>query len=185
MTGRRTVVTGIGVVAPGGVSRDRFWKTAHRGPHRHPADQLLRPVGVPVADRRRVRLRPGRGAGSPPQRDAGADRSCPVRRWPAPPRRWPTAGSTLDRRRPGPGRGRARQRGRRHHRPGAGVRRRQRRRPATGWSTTARGGPYLYHALVPSTLAAEVACRPARTARRGGLHRLHLRHRRDRARRTS
>ncbi|GAA0385638.1 beta-ketoacyl-[acyl-carrier-protein] synthase family protein [Micromonospora gifhornensis] len=31
MTGRRTVVTGIGVVAPGGVTRDRFWKTITEG----------------------------------------------------------------------------------------------------------------------------------------------------------
>lgn len=31
MTGRQTVVTGIGVVAPGGVTRDRFWKTITEG----------------------------------------------------------------------------------------------------------------------------------------------------------
>ncbi|WP_433528764.1 beta-ketoacyl-[acyl-carrier-protein] synthase family protein [Micromonospora sp. CA-263727] len=31
MTGRRTVVTGIGVVAPGGVTRDRFWKSITEG----------------------------------------------------------------------------------------------------------------------------------------------------------
>ncbi|WBC07950.1 beta-ketoacyl-[acyl-carrier-protein] synthase family protein [Micromonospora sp. WMMA1947] len=31
MTGRRTVVTGIGVVAPGGATRDRFWKTITEG----------------------------------------------------------------------------------------------------------------------------------------------------------
>ncbi|MEU1360726.1 beta-ketoacyl-[acyl-carrier-protein] synthase family protein [Micromonospora zamorensis] len=31
MTGRRTVVTGVGVVAPGGASRDRFWKTITEG----------------------------------------------------------------------------------------------------------------------------------------------------------
>ncbi|MDI5940479.1 beta-ketoacyl synthase N-terminal-like domain-containing protein, partial [Micromonospora sp. DH15] len=31
MTARRTVVTGIGVVAPGGVTRDRFWKTITEG----------------------------------------------------------------------------------------------------------------------------------------------------------
>ncbi|WP_089154218.1 beta-ketoacyl-[acyl-carrier-protein] synthase family protein, partial [Micromonospora sp. NBS 11-29] len=31
MTGRRTVVTGVGVVAPGGATRDRFWKTITEG----------------------------------------------------------------------------------------------------------------------------------------------------------
>lgn len=31
MTGRRTVVTGIGVVAPGGATRDRFWKGITEG----------------------------------------------------------------------------------------------------------------------------------------------------------
>ncbi|MER6595373.1 beta-ketoacyl-[acyl-carrier-protein] synthase family protein [Micromonospora purpureochromogenes] len=31
MTGRRTVVTGVGVVAPGGATRDRFWKTVTEG----------------------------------------------------------------------------------------------------------------------------------------------------------
>ncbi|GIJ25090.1 beta-ACP synthase [Micromonospora qiuiae] len=31
MTGRRSVVTGIGVVAPGGVTRDRFWKNLTEG----------------------------------------------------------------------------------------------------------------------------------------------------------
>ncbi|SCL24847.1 minimal PKS ketosynthase (KS/KS alpha) [Micromonospora pallida] len=31
MTGRRTVVTGIGVVAPGGPTRDHFWKTITEG----------------------------------------------------------------------------------------------------------------------------------------------------------
>ncbi|MEU7958934.1 beta-ketoacyl-[acyl-carrier-protein] synthase family protein [Micromonospora humida] len=31
MTGRRVVVTGVGVVAPGGVTRDRFWKTLTEG----------------------------------------------------------------------------------------------------------------------------------------------------------
>ncbi|MEV1333197.1 beta-ketoacyl-[acyl-carrier-protein] synthase family protein [Micromonospora costi] len=31
MTGRRTVVTGIGVVAPGGATRDRFWKSITEG----------------------------------------------------------------------------------------------------------------------------------------------------------
>ncbi|MFF0722188.1 beta-ketoacyl-[acyl-carrier-protein] synthase family protein [Micromonospora sp. NPDC003816] len=31
MTGRRTVVTGVGVVAPGGVTRDRFWKGITEG----------------------------------------------------------------------------------------------------------------------------------------------------------
>ncbi|BCJ56728.1 beta-ketoacyl-[acyl-carrier-protein] synthase family protein [Micromonospora endophytica] len=31
MTGRRTMVTGIGVVAPGGVTRDRFWKNITEG----------------------------------------------------------------------------------------------------------------------------------------------------------
>ena len=45
---------------------------------------------------------------------------------------------------------------------------------------------FLYHALVPSSLATEVACR-FRRARpgRGGLHRLHLRARRGRATATS
>ncbi|NYT93256.1 beta-ketoacyl synthase [Salinispora sp. H7-4] len=31
MTGRRSVVTGVGVVAPGGATRDRFWKTITEG----------------------------------------------------------------------------------------------------------------------------------------------------------
>ncbi|MEU2610089.1 beta-ketoacyl-[acyl-carrier-protein] synthase family protein [Micromonospora sp. NPDC007271] len=31
MTGRRTVVTGVGVVAPGGATRDRFWKAVTEG----------------------------------------------------------------------------------------------------------------------------------------------------------
>ncbi len=31
MTTRRTVVTGVGVVAPGGVTRDRFWKSITEG----------------------------------------------------------------------------------------------------------------------------------------------------------
>ncbi|MFJ5544404.1 beta-ketoacyl-[acyl-carrier-protein] synthase family protein [Micromonospora chalcea] len=31
MTGRRTLVTGVGVVAPGGATRDRFWKTITEG----------------------------------------------------------------------------------------------------------------------------------------------------------
>ncbi|MEU5948101.1 beta-ketoacyl-[acyl-carrier-protein] synthase family protein [Micromonospora sp. NPDC047465] len=31
MTGRRTVVTGVGVVAPGGATRDSFWKTVTAG----------------------------------------------------------------------------------------------------------------------------------------------------------
>ncbi len=31
MTGRRTVVTGIGVVAPGGVTRDAFWELLTAG----------------------------------------------------------------------------------------------------------------------------------------------------------
>ncbi|MDM4718998.1 beta-ketoacyl-[acyl-carrier-protein] synthase family protein [Micromonospora sp. WMMA1363] len=31
MTGRRSVVTGVGVVAPGGASRDRFWKAITEG----------------------------------------------------------------------------------------------------------------------------------------------------------
>ncbi|WP_406045470.1 beta-ketoacyl-[acyl-carrier-protein] synthase family protein [Micromonospora sp. NBC_00898] len=31
MTGRRTVVTGVGVVAPGGATRDRFWKAITEG----------------------------------------------------------------------------------------------------------------------------------------------------------
>ena len=57
---RRSAVTGIGVVAPGGVTRDAFWEIDHRRPDGDPEDHVLRPVRVPLADRGRGRLRPAR-----------------------------------------------------------------------------------------------------------------------------
>ena len=158
MTGRRDAWSpGSAWSPPAGPTRDQFWD-AHRGAHRDPPDHPLRPVAVPLPDRRRVRLRPGRRRADPAR--AAARR--PVR----------------------PVRAGRRRRGGRRQR--AGPRRRRPRsgpgwcsaprsaapprwstttcvasdaRRGSGWSTTTAAARYLYQALVPSSLAAEVACR--------------------------
>ena len=56
--GTKVVITGIGVVAPGGIGAKSFWDLLSRRPHRDPRHHLLRPGPVPLAGRRRGRLRP-------------------------------------------------------------------------------------------------------------------------------
>ena len=57
---RRVAVTGIGVVAPGGDRRAGLLGPADRGPHRDPRHHAASTRGLPLPDRRRVRLRPAR-----------------------------------------------------------------------------------------------------------------------------
>ena len=52
---------GVGVVAPGGVDARRVLGDHHRRPHGDPADQLLRSRRLPIADRGGGRLRSRRG----------------------------------------------------------------------------------------------------------------------------
>ena len=55
------VVTGVGVVAPGGPTRDSFWECITAGRTATRRIIVLRPIRVPLADRRGGRLRPVRG----------------------------------------------------------------------------------------------------------------------------
>ena len=154
---RRTAVTGVGVVAPGGVRRARrsgsaitAGRTATRGitffdpagfrsqiaaegdfdPH---AAGLTRARGPPHGP-----LHPVRGRG---RHEAIADSGARLSR----PSTASASAVTL-----GIGGGR-------HHAAGGRLRRGQQPRPATGsWIPTTRC-PFLYRALVPSSLASEVA----------------------------
>ena len=95
---RRVAVTGIGVVAPGGIGARRSGTCSPR-PHRDPRHHPLRPGRLPLPDRRRVRLRPGG-----PRPDAGgrsrARTGTSSSRWSPPGRRCATPGSTSARRGP-------------------------------------------------------------------------------------
>ncbi|CAA9250456.1 MAG: Polyketide beta-ketoacyl synthase WhiE-KS paralog, partial [uncultured Corynebacteriales bacterium] len=166
---------------PGRHRRQGVLGAAVRGPHRDPAHHVLRRVAVPVAGRRRDRLRPGgRGAGS-----AGGAPDGPGR--PAGRGRHPAGRGRQRHRagRPGPGadRGVPRQRGRRHHEPGPGVPGGQRRRPRLAGRPPVRGAAPL------RPLRAQLVRRRGGLAgRRGGpgrghLHRLHVRAGRGRPRR--
>ena len=168
---RRTAVTGVGVVAPGGVTRAAFWDLLSAGRTATRRITLLRPRGLPLADRRRVRLRPRRGRADRASRPNASDRYVQFALVAAR-RRSATPVST---RRGGPGRigvspG---HRGRRHHPPGgcggrhdaAGGRlRRVSDRGRTGTSTTRRGRRTCTRHFAPST--------PGRRgrARRFGAH---------------
>ena len=101
MTGgaRRTVVTGVGVVAPGGTNREAFWKLLTAGQTATRRITFLRPGGFPVADRRRVRLRSGGGRALPRRRSTATTASSSSRS-PRRMRRSPRAGWTSS-----PGRG--------------------------------------------------------------------------------
>lgn len=56
---RRVAVTGVGVVAPGGIGAPAFWDLLANGRTATRGITLFDPAGLPLPDRRRVRLRPG------------------------------------------------------------------------------------------------------------------------------
>ncbi|WBB80924.1 beta-ketoacyl-[acyl-carrier-protein] synthase family protein [Micromonospora sp. WMMD882] len=156
MTGRRTVVTGIGVVAPGGVTRDRFWKGITEGrtatrritffdpsPFRSQlaaeCDFDPEVAGLSVAERRRSDryVQFALACAAEALADSGLDLTDAVRE---------VAGVVL-----GTAVG------------GTTALEQEYVRVSdsgTRWLVDpARGGRYLYQALVPSSLAADVACR--------------------------
>ncbi len=150
---RRSAVTGIGVVAPGGTGARGVLGDDHRRPDRHPRDHLLRPVGLPLPDRRRVRLRPARrradrarGAPHGPLHPVRGRR----RRW----RRSPTAASTSRPSTASAWASRLGTRRRRHH--GASrtsTSRSQQPRPGVAGRPRLRDARSSTTALVPSSLA--------------------------------
>ncbi|SCL27674.1 beta-ketoacyl-[acyl-carrier-protein] synthase family protein [Micromonospora inyonensis] len=156
MSGRRTVVTGVGVVAPGGATRDRFWKTITEGrtatrritffdpsPFRSriAAECDFDPdaAGLTPAERRRADryVQFALACSTEALADSGLDLTDAVR---------DNAGVVL-----GSAVG------------GTTALEQEYVRVSdhgTHWLVDpGRAGPYLYQALVPSSLAADVACR--------------------------
>ena len=128
-TARRVVVTGIGVVAPGGTGREAFWELITAG---RPATRR-----ITLFDPSRFRSRIAAegdfdpvAAGLTPG-SSTAPTGTPSSRWPPPPRRSTTADCDADRGRR-PGRGLPRHRRRRHAPAGARVHRQRRRRGPGG-----------------------------------------------------
>ena len=56
---RRVVITGIGVIAPGGMGTKAFWELLTAGRTATRTITFFDPTAVPLAGRRRGRLRPG------------------------------------------------------------------------------------------------------------------------------
>ena len=71
---RRVAVTGIGVVAPGGIGTKEFWELLTSGRTATRAHLAVRRHRLPVADRRRVRLRRRRRTASTRRRSQRMDR---------------------------------------------------------------------------------------------------------------
>ena len=153
---RRTVVTGVGVVAPGGVTREAFWDRITSGKAGHPEDHVLRPDGVPLADRRRGRLRPARGPGSTEHEIRRMDRYIQFAAA-AGMEAMADSGARPRGRRPR-AHGRHARLGRRRH-DGARGRVRRGLQPRQGVAGRPRRTrpPFLYSGLVPSSLASEIA----------------------------
>jgi minimal PKS ketosynthase (KS/KS alpha) len=156
VTGRRTVVTGIGVVAPGGATRDRFWKTITEGRTATRRISFFDPspfrsqiaaecdfdpdaAGLTVAERRRADryVQFALACSVEALADSGLELTDAVR---------DTTGVVL-----GSAVG------------GTMALEQEYVRASDGgahWLVDpGRTGPYLYQALVPSSLAADVACR--------------------------
>ena len=177
-------MTGVGVVAPGEPGTKAFWELITNGRTATRRDLAVRRVGVPLAGRGRVRLRPGRRTGLGPADVLRMDRYVQFAVVAA---REAVADSGLELvdGRSDPGRRDDGHRRRRHDPP---------RSATTSQSATAAGewlvdhryaGPFLYEALVPSSLASEIAVEfDAHGPAHGRLHRLHVRHRRHRLRPT-
>ena len=123
---------------------------------RDAADHVLRPVRLPLADRGGVRLRPCRGRARRPG-DPAHGPLRPVRgrrrRW----RRCATVGLELEQRRPRADGCQPGQRRRRDDDPRGRTTSRSATEGRSGSSTPSYASPFLYQALVPSTLASEVA----------------------------
>ena len=92
MTGRRAMVTGIGVVAPGGVTRDRFWKTLTEGRTATRRISFFDPSPYRSQIAAECDFDPD-AAGLTPAERQRSDRYAQFALV-VPPRRWPTAGST-------------------------------------------------------------------------------------------
>lgn len=156
MTGRRSVVTGVGVVAPGGATRDRFWKTITEGrtatrrisffdpsPFRSriAAECDFEPVaaGLSIPEQRRADryVQFALACAAEAVVDAGLEFTDALREH---------TGVVL-----GTAVGGTMALEQEYVTVSDGGR---------NWLVdAARGGPYLYQALVPSSLAADVACR--------------------------
>ena len=178
----RSVVTGVGVVAPGGVDARRVLGPHHRRPDGDPPDHLLRPVGFRSQIAAECDFDP-LAAGLTDQEIAPHGPLRPVRGRRRRRRRSRDSGLDLeavDRERIG---GHARQRRRRHDGLEDGLRRRLQPRRGVARRPRVRAARSSTRRSCPSSLASEVALEVRRPgAGVGRLHRLHLRPRRGRLR---
>ena len=181
---RRSAVTGIGVVAPGGTIGRRSGTRSPRAERRRAGSPSSTPQASARRSRRRrtsTRARPG----STSRRSLAWTATCSS---PSPRRIEAVRDSGLDleTRRPRPHGRHARQRRRRDDGSGGRVRGGHRTAAGSGSSTPSTRRRSCYHALVPSTLATEVALRfGAHGPAVGRLHRMHVGHRRASATATS
>ena len=179
---RRVAITGIGVRAPGGRNSKEFWELISAGASATRSISLFDASAFRSQDRGGMRFRPGRGGAVDRRRSGGwtGRRSSP---WSAAREAVADSGldpSGIDPFRIGVSR---RQRRRRHHEPGPGVRRGQRRRRELAGATTSYAVPHLFDYFVPSSFARRGRLGGRRRGPgRGGLHRLHLRAGRGRPR---
>ena len=166
---------------PGASTRDAFWETITAGRTATREDHLLRSVRVPLADRRGVRLRSGRGRPRPPG-DTTAWTATSSSRSPPAMEAMRDSGLDLETRRPRADGRHARHRGRRDDVPRGRLHRRLQqgrgvaRRPGVRAAVPLPGA----HAEQPCERGGAEVRRPR--AEHGHLHRVHVRHRRDRLR---
>ena len=173
-------VTGIGVVAPGGIGVPAFWDLLTAGRTATRGITLFDPSGFRSRIAAECDFDPAAARSGPADSRPRTTATCSSR-WSPRAEAVRDAGLDLAGGRPVAVRGVPGHRGRRHH--PAGARLRPGQRQGARWDVDHRGpAPHLHRAFAPSTLASAVA--ELFGARRPGadrLHRLHLRARRGRA----